>query len=62
MKAEAAESLKLHALGRAARTKRREAECTCAKLQKKARKAVKYVEQDLRELLNAPEVCFFVRS
>ena len=61
MKAEAAENLKLHATGRAPRTKRRQAECTCAKLQKRARKAVRYVEQDLRELLDVPQVRSFVR-
>ncbi|KAI0088236.1 hypothetical protein BDY19DRAFT_891544, partial [Irpex rosettiformis] len=56
MKAEAADILKLHATGRAPRTKRREAECTCASLKKRARKAVKYVERDMRDLLDVPEV------
>jgi hypothetical protein len=56
MKAESADKLRLLASGKAQRTKRREAECTCAKLQKRARKAMKNVELDVRDLLCAPEV------
>ncbi|KAI0685184.1 hypothetical protein BC835DRAFT_1385682 [Cytidiella melzeri] len=55
MKADMAEKLKKLARGLAPRTRRREAECTCAKLQKRARKAVKNIELDICELLGVQE-------
>lgn len=56
MKSEKAAKMRSLANGTAQRTKRRESICTCAKLQKKARKAVRNIELDMRELLNVDEV------
>ena len=56
MKGEESDKMRSLANGTAPRTKRREAACNCAKLQKKARKAMKNVELDMRELLNVSEV------
>ncbi|KAI0342896.1 hypothetical protein BDW22DRAFT_1484438 [Trametopsis cervina] len=54
MKADTAEKLRKLANGIGPRTKRREAACTCTKLQKKARKLVRNVELDMCELLDVP--------
>lgn len=56
MKSEEAETMRSLANGTAPRTKRRGGACNCNKLQRKARKAIRNVELDMRELLNSPEV------